>query len=154
MFCACSFHGNYMNNLLSYCGLIDAKIRASDKVLPVHNFLTLWVMELFIMTVHLPATQCPPTIKPSWLYSPHFKAPIKFRKILSLKLYTFIAFFQQIWPPKTGNLFNILAMELFRITNIWNDSSLHIYVVSSYIKPCWLYSAHCLNPIEFGCYLD
>ena len=28
-------HGNSMNNLLSYCGLIDAKIRASDKDLPV-----------------------------------------------------------------------------------------------------------------------
>ena len=26
-----------MNNLLSYCGLIDAKIRASDKNLPVHS---------------------------------------------------------------------------------------------------------------------
>ena len=25
-----------MNNLLSYCGLIDARIRASDKDLPVH----------------------------------------------------------------------------------------------------------------------
>ena len=24
-----------MNNLLSYCGLVDAKIRASDKYLPV-----------------------------------------------------------------------------------------------------------------------
>ena len=35
MFCACSFHGNSMNNMLSYCGLIDAKIRASDKDLPV-----------------------------------------------------------------------------------------------------------------------
>merc|ERR1719350_437228 len=31
MFCAC----NSMNNLLSYCRLIDAKIRASDKDLPV-----------------------------------------------------------------------------------------------------------------------
>ena len=42
MFCACIFHGNSMNNLLSYCGLIDAKIRASDKDLPVPNsrFLT------------------------------------------------------------------------------------------------------------------
>ena len=39
MFCACSFHGNSMNNLLSYCGLIDAKIRASDKDLPVHDTL-------------------------------------------------------------------------------------------------------------------
>ena len=26
-----------MNNLLSYCGLVDAKIRASDKDLPVHS---------------------------------------------------------------------------------------------------------------------
>ena len=34
-FCAYSFHGNSMNNLLSYCGLIDAKIRASAKDLPV-----------------------------------------------------------------------------------------------------------------------
>ena len=34
MFCAFSFHGNSMNNLLSYWGLIDAKIRASDKDLP------------------------------------------------------------------------------------------------------------------------
>ena len=34
-FCACRFHGNSMNNLLSYCGLIDAKIRAFDKNLPV-----------------------------------------------------------------------------------------------------------------------
>ena len=33
---SCSFHGNSMNNLLSYCGLIDAKIKASDKNLPVH----------------------------------------------------------------------------------------------------------------------
>ena len=37
MFCPCSFHGNSMNNLLSYCALIDAKIRASDKDLPVHT---------------------------------------------------------------------------------------------------------------------
>ena len=35
MFCTCSFHGYSMNNLLSYCGLIDTKIRVSDKELPV-----------------------------------------------------------------------------------------------------------------------
>ena len=29
-----------MNNLLSYCGLIDAKIRASDKDLPVPIYLS------------------------------------------------------------------------------------------------------------------
>ena len=41
MFCACSFHGNSMNNLLSYCGLIDAKIRASGRDLPVPKDLTI-----------------------------------------------------------------------------------------------------------------
>ena len=30
-------HGNSMNNQLSYCGLIDAKIIASDKGLAVHD---------------------------------------------------------------------------------------------------------------------
>ena len=30
-----AFHGNSMKNLLSYCGLIDAKISASEKDLPV-----------------------------------------------------------------------------------------------------------------------
>ena len=28
-----------MNNLLSYCGLVDARISASDKDLPVQNLL-------------------------------------------------------------------------------------------------------------------
>ena len=32
-----------MNNLLSYCGLIDAKIRASDKDLPVKKNANLTV---------------------------------------------------------------------------------------------------------------
>ena len=36
MFCACSFHVNSMNNLLSYCGLVDARISASEKDLPVN----------------------------------------------------------------------------------------------------------------------
>ena len=35
MFCAYSFHGNSMNNLLSYCGIVDARISASEKDLPV-----------------------------------------------------------------------------------------------------------------------
>ena len=38
IFCACSFPGNSMYNLLSYCGLIDAKIRASEKDLRVNLF--------------------------------------------------------------------------------------------------------------------
>ena len=33
--CTCSFHGNSVNNLLSYCGLVDARISASEKCLPV-----------------------------------------------------------------------------------------------------------------------
>ena len=28
-----------MNNIFSYCGLVDVRINASDKVLPVHYFL-------------------------------------------------------------------------------------------------------------------
>jgi hypothetical protein len=35
MFCACSFHGNSINNLLLYCGLVDTRISASKKDLPV-----------------------------------------------------------------------------------------------------------------------
>ena len=41
MFCACIFHGNSMNNLLSYCGLVDVRRSASEKDLPVlgiYNF--------------------------------------------------------------------------------------------------------------------
>ena len=39
------FSGNSMNNLLSYCGLNDAKIRASEKDLPVIK--AIWV-ELYL----------------------------------------------------------------------------------------------------------
>ena len=53
---ACSFHGNSMNNLLSCCGLIDAKIRASNKDLPVpyvryHNPLSIRNRSL-ILIIH------------------------------------------------------------------------------------------------------
>ena len=37
MFWACSFLGNSMNNLLSYCGLVDGRISSSEKDLPVSN---------------------------------------------------------------------------------------------------------------------
>ena len=36
-----------MNNLLSYCGLVDAKIRASDKDLPVHSKLDTYSIFIF-----------------------------------------------------------------------------------------------------------
>jgi hypothetical protein len=36
-----------MNNMFSYCGLVDAKIRASDKDLPVQISVTkLWLGKL------------------------------------------------------------------------------------------------------------
>ena len=44
MFWACSFcvrTGKSMNNLLSYCGLVDARTRASEKDLPVLKVLGL-----------------------------------------------------------------------------------------------------------------
>ena len=37
MFCACSFHGNSMNNLLACCGLVDARISTPQKYLPVRH---------------------------------------------------------------------------------------------------------------------
>ena len=37
MFCACSFHGNCKNNLLSYCGLVHATISPSEKDLSVNK---------------------------------------------------------------------------------------------------------------------
>ena len=40
MFCACSFHSNSMNNLLSYFGLVDARISAFEKDLPVFKTRT------------------------------------------------------------------------------------------------------------------
>ena len=39
-----------INNLLSYCGLVDAKIRASENYLPVHNF---FFLELWTTAVNL-----------------------------------------------------------------------------------------------------
>ena len=43
MFCPCFalFHDNSMNNLLSYCGLVDARISASEKDVPVPRTLIL-----------------------------------------------------------------------------------------------------------------
>ena len=35
MFCTCSFHGDCITNSLSYCGLVDTRISASEKDLLV-----------------------------------------------------------------------------------------------------------------------
>ena len=35
MFCDCSFYGHSMNNLLSCCGIVGARMSASEKDLPV-----------------------------------------------------------------------------------------------------------------------
>ena len=49
MFCACSFHGNSMNNLLSYCGLVDGRISASEKDLPVLRLKMVFIKLLAIL---------------------------------------------------------------------------------------------------------
>ena len=41
-----------MNNLPSYCGLVDAKIRASDKDLPVPNMLQHRAMQCNIICMY------------------------------------------------------------------------------------------------------
>ena len=44
--------GNSINNLLSYCGLVDAKIRASDNHLPIHNsFLQVFIKFIEIVQI-------------------------------------------------------------------------------------------------------
>ena len=44
MFCACRFHGNSMNNLLSYYWLVDARMSGSEKDIPVRT--DIWVGNL------------------------------------------------------------------------------------------------------------
>ena len=58
MFWACSFHvrtGKSMNNLLPYCGLVDARIRASEKDLPV-QLETTTILEMWDMGALLTAS--------------------------------------------------------------------------------------------------
>ena len=42
-----------MNNLLSYCGLVDARIRASEKDLPVHTLTFLVSLKADLCAVHV-----------------------------------------------------------------------------------------------------
>ena len=49
MFCACRFQGNSMNNLLSYCGLVDARTSASDKDIPVSEFVN--ILAIFLAKI-------------------------------------------------------------------------------------------------------
>ena len=62
MYTTCSRAHNFhvMNNLLSYCGLVDAKIRASDKNLPValswkvlYNLKTIDVSKILKVQTHV-----------------------------------------------------------------------------------------------------
>ena len=46
-----SSHGNSMNNLLSYCGLVDARISASDKDLPVQSCKAIQNIQMMLMIV-------------------------------------------------------------------------------------------------------
>ena len=43
--------GNSMNNLLSYCGLVDAKIRASDIDLPVMNVVQIHIFIIRVIPI-------------------------------------------------------------------------------------------------------
>ena len=43
---SCIENGNSINNLLSYCGLVDEKIRASDKDLPAPSFTQILTFDL------------------------------------------------------------------------------------------------------------
>ena len=52
MFCACSFHGNSMNNLLLYFGLVDARISSSEKDLPVPNARQFGLCSMIDMIIH------------------------------------------------------------------------------------------------------
>ena len=45
--------GDSMNNLLSYCGLVDAKIRASDNYLPVYLSLFMSIQGTHFITQDL-----------------------------------------------------------------------------------------------------
>ena len=38
-----------MNNLPSYCGLVEAKIRDSDKDLPIHTLEICWVKFIYFV---------------------------------------------------------------------------------------------------------
>jgi hypothetical protein len=42
-----------MNNLLSYCGLVDAKIRASNKDLPVQKWIGKYVANIVLTFLNL-----------------------------------------------------------------------------------------------------
>ena len=44
--------GNSMNNLLSYCGLVDARTSASEKDLPVFSRLRATVFHRLTGTLH------------------------------------------------------------------------------------------------------
>ena len=52
MFCACSFHGNSINNLLSYCGLLDATISPSEKDYIYLNFRAHCFFKKFVQKEH------------------------------------------------------------------------------------------------------
>ena len=61
-----------MNNLLSYCGLTDARMNASEKDLPVlKTFLTVWIWKTRIYRSFLTSDQaCMPNLKfKSWMDS-------------------------------------------------------------------------------------
>ena len=51
VFWAYNFHKQLMYKLSTYCGLVDEKIRASDKDLPVHEAEELWYLYLYLYLI-------------------------------------------------------------------------------------------------------
>ena len=70
-----------MNNLSSYCGLVDAKIRASDKDLPVTliilNFQTLEINneDEFLGLAEVPEIKSEPSDEDSFAIVPRYHGP-------------------------------------------------------------------------------
>ena len=123
MFCPCSelaifmyWTCNSINNLSSYCGLVDAKIRASDKDLPVqalllalqqltrnssrklllHNLTILLMLLILIL----------PQDRLLWMYQGKLFSTKNIKQIIRLFIYRYIIhriFFLWINTVKLGN---------------------------------------------------
>ena len=82
-----------MNNLSSYCGLVDAKIRASDKDWPVPRYFRFLVKltkpfydtDCYEVTGPIQLINVPPDLKDQWLRKGFFKFPTSFDKIFQLQ---------------------------------------------------------------------
>ena len=84
------FWGNSMNNLLSYCGLTDARTRTSEKDLPVTdvfvNLVTKWFNSRECLII-----RCSPIKSPSATCPPRDRATQRIRPNMQLHVSLYIA---------------------------------------------------------------